>query len=495
MTHTPLAIIALLLLSHAAAAQDPNAAPTTLPSAKPTSITKTLTVGDKTYTYDAKTDFIFLRDDAGKPQARFFHTSYTLTDPKTPPRDRPITFVFNGGPGSSSVWLHLGAVGPRRIVMNDNALPPPGPGQLADNLDSWLPASDLVFIDPIGTGFSRAEPGVDPQRFYSVDGDVTSIGEFIRLYLARNNRWSSPKFLAGESYGTTRAAALSFHLSRRLGIDLSGIILVSAVLEFSTLRDEEGNDLPYTVFLPSYTAVAHHHKKLPPDLQSQPLEAALKRAESFALGEYALALMQGANLPPEKSAAVASELATLTGLPADYISRNNLRIPPHRFFKQLLGDRRLLIGRFDGTITGFDQDPGNSRGEFDPSYTAYFGAYTSALNHYLRDELTHESELRYDILAGLPWQYPQGTYVNVATQLSDAMIQTPSMRVMVASGHHDLATPYFATRYTLSRLNISPELRKNIALHEYFGGHMMYHYPAALKQLGLDARAFISAKP
>ncbi|MFN4244403.1 MAG: S10 family peptidase [Tepidisphaerales bacterium] len=470
------------------------AEPSTRP-AEPVSTTTehTLTVGTTTYRYAARPDFITLRDDTGKPLARFFHISYTLLEPKVPVEQRPVTFVFNGGPGSSSVWLHLGAVGPRRVVMTDAAVPPPPPGRLESNPDSWLPATDLVFIDPVGTGFSRAEPGVDASQFYSVDGDVSSIAEFIRIYLSRNQRWASPKYLAGESYGTTRAAALSLHLSRRQGIDLSGIILVSTVLEFATIRDVEGNDLPMKLFLPGYTATAYHHRRLPAELLSRPLEDVLAEAERFAVTTYAQALAAGFTLPQAELDAVAAEYARLTGLPRDVVVRNHLRVAPRRFFSALLADQLKVVGRFDGTITGFDSDPGGVTPEYDPSYTAYQGAYTSAINAYLRGELKFESEQRYEVLAGLPWTFPQGQFVNVAGQLADAMVQNPHLRVLVASGYQDLATPYFAARYTLQRMLLPPEGRSRVTVREYYGGHMMYHHAESLRRLGEDVRQFIES--
>lgn len=490
----PLIVAALCCVSAAfAQSTEPATRPTTEAVSRTT--THELVVGQTTYRYEVRPEFITLRDDAGKPLARFFHTSYRLIDPATPVDERPITFVFNGGPGSSSVWLHMGAVGPRRIVMAEGAVPPPPPGRIEPNPDSWLPATDLVFVDPIGTGFSRAEPGVDTSQFYSVDGDVSSIGEFIRLYLARNNRWASPKYLAGESYGTTRAAGLSLHLSRRQGIDLSGIILVSSVLEFATIRDVEGNDLPMKLFFPGYTATAYHHRKLPADLQAQPIEAVLAMAERFAVTDYAQALSAGATLPEAELDRVSAEYARLSGLPQAMVKRNGLRVSPRRFFSALLADELKVVGRFDGTITGFDSDAGGVTPEYDPSYTAYQGAYTSAINAYFRNELQFETEQRYEILAGLPWSYPQGQFVNVAGQLADAMVQNPHLRLFIASGYHDLATPYFATQYTVNRMVIPPASREKVVVRNYYGGHMMYHHDGSLQKLGEDVRAFIDAAP
>lgn len=488
----------VLLMTSVAFAQErpaPVTTATSAPSSAPTTQPHraTLVASDgKTYAYTARPDFLVTRDEEGKPRARFFHTYYSLdgADAAT----RPITFVFNGGPGSSSVWLHLGAVGPKRVVIGDDALPPAPPGKLADNPHSWFPASDLVFIDPIGTGFSRAEPGVDARSFYSPEGDVASIGEFIRLFLSKHRRWSSPKYLAGESYGTTRAAFLSNHLSRSLGIDLSGIVLVSSVLEFSTIRGDEGNDLPFVLFMPSYSATAYHHRKLPAAQQARKLEDVLADAEAFALGDYARALAGGATLSVERRRAIADRYAELTGLPAEWVFRNNLRVSPSRFFKRILEAEGKVVGRFDSTLTAFDADHGAATPEFDPSYTAYQGAYTSALNQLLTGDFRFETDAKYEILAGLPWTYPQGVYLNVAGQLADAMTTNPHLRVLVASGYHDLATPYFATAYTLNRLNLSPEARARLVSRHYFGGHMMYHYPESRKELARDAIKFLQGE-
>jgi carboxypeptidase C (cathepsin A) len=485
-----LSVLAPAVATLAQAEEAPPAAataPATMPSAGKAT-THSVTVAGKEISYTAQSDFLVTKDDQGKPLAKFFHTSYTL--PGADPSTRPIMFIFNGGPGSSSVWLHLGAAGPRKVVVGDDALPPPPPGKLADNPDSWLPAADLVFIDPVGTGFSRPEPGVDGRQFWSVDGDVNSLSEFIRLYLAKHNRWGSPKFLAGESYGTTRCAGLSNRL-REEGIDVSGVVLVSAVLEFNTISGGPGNDLPLHLFLPSYTASAYFHKKLPADVQAMKLEDVLKESEAFAAGDYPQAIAAGATLPKDKHDAIAAKLHRLTGLSPEYIERSDLKVHPHRFMKELLADQRKIIGRYDATITGYDADPINDGPDFDPSYSAYLGPYTSAFNNYLRNELKFETDQKYEILAGLPWSYPQGSYVNTAVSLQQAMTENPHLRVMVCSGWQDLATPYFATQYTLDRLNLSPESRAHLSSKHYFGGHMMYHHPDSHRQLGEDVRAFI----
>lgn len=493
------AYLCCLLAASTVLAQEapvPPQAPSTTTSPATLPVTgSVIQVAGREFRYTAKPDFIQLKDDAGKPLARFFHTTYMLDGTK--PADRPITFVFNGGPGSSSVWLHLGIAGPKRVVINGNALPPPPPGRLEENADTWLTDTDLVFIDPIGTGFSRPEPGVDGKQFYSLEGDISSIAEFVRLYLVKNNRWASPKFLAGESYGTTRAAGLSSFLAQRHGIDVSGIILISSVLEFNTIRDTEGNDLPDVLFFPSYVATAYHHKKLAPEMLALPIEQVLQQAETFATSEYLPALAAGASLTADKRKDIVAKLARFTGLTADYIDRANLRVAPARFMKQILSADRKIVGRFDATITSPDPDPNAATPGFDPSYSAYLGAYTSSLAQYFRSELSVDNELKYNILTGLPWTYPEGEYVNTAASLATAMTQNPHLRVLVASGYQDLATPYFATEYTLGRLNLPDEARKRLSVKEYFGGHMMYHYPESRRKLSGDIRYFIttSAKP
>lgn len=428
-----------------------------------------------------------------KPKASVFFVAYTR-DEVSDITTRPVTFSFNGGPGSSSVWLHLGLLGPRRVLMGDAGSLLPPPYKLADNEYSILSNTDLVFIDPVSTGFSRPVTGEKAKEFHSFKKDIESVGDFIRLYTTRFKRWSSPKFLIGESYGTTRAAGLSGYLQDRHGLYLNGIMLISAILQFETANFDPGNDLPYILFLPTYTATAWYHHRLPPDLQSD-LSATLREVEAFARGDYAFALMQGASLPSNARTDLISRLARYTGLTPDYIDRTNLRINIFRFAKELLRDQRQTIGRLDSRFKGVDRDSAGEYFEFDPSMAAIMGPYTAAINDYVRRELNFESDLPYEILNPrvYPWAYSdfENRYVNVAETLRQAITSNPFLKVFVANGYFDLATPYFATEYTLNHLGLNADLQKNISLGYYEAGHMMYAHLPSLAQLSQDLITFI----
>jgi carboxypeptidase C (cathepsin A) len=448
--------------------------------------------------YTATAGTLVMKEEDGKARATFFYVAYTRTNTSDPAR-RPITFSFNGGPGSSSVWLHLGLLGPRRVVMNEDGTLPPPPFRLTDNEASLLDESDLVFIDPVSTGFSRPVPGEDPKRFHGVEEDVRSVGEFIRLYTTRSRRWASPKFLIGESYGTTRAAALAGHLESRYGLYLNGIMLVSSVLDFQTLSFDAGNDLPYVLFLPTLTSTAWYHKRLSSDLQAD-LRKALAEAEQYASGDYARALLSGNRLTEEDRARVAAQVSRLTGLDTNYVLRAHLRIDAQRFFKELLRSQGRTVGRFDSRMTGIDRDGVGETPDYDPSYSVVLGPFTASLNDYVRRELKFESDLPYEILTGNvhPWNYAHyaNRYVNVGETLRQAMTHNPYLKVFVASGLYDLATPYYATRYTLEHLALDPSLMRNITTAEYEGGHMMYTVKPSLIALKKDLARFIrSAVP
>ncbi len=420
-----------------------------------------------------------------KAKASIFFIAYSKNDVNDTAQ-RPITFSFNGGPGSSSVWLHLGVLGPRRVDNHDVDSPVLPPYRLVDNEFSLLDQTDLVFIDPVGTGFSRAVPGEKPKQFYDFKKDIESVGDFIRLYVTRYQRWNSPKFLIGESYGTTRASGLSGYLQERHGMYLNGIMLVSSILNFQTARFTIGNDLPYILFLPTYTATAWYHQKLDEELQAD-LNKTLAEVEAFALNEYTLALMKGASLAVEEQQEIAQKLARYTGLATEYVQRTNLRINIHRFCKELLRDQKRTVGRLDTRYIGIDRDSAGEYFEGDPSYAAILGAYTSTFNDYIRRELEFESDLPYEILSFKvfpAWQYAQNqnSFVNVAETLRKAMTMNPALKVHVANGYYDLATPYLATRYTFEHLELDPSLQANISMSFYEAGHMMYvHLPSLAK--------------
>lgn len=464
-----------------------------------------VTINGETIHYQATAGTIVLpRGRDNEPGARIFHIAYRRmngplepgSEPSFPdPTTRPVTFSFNGGPGSSSVWLHLGVFGPMRVNHADDfGNPGPPPHRVVPNEYSLLDKSDFVFIDPVSTGFSRAEGDVSPKDYHGLNEDIASVAEFIRMYLGRENRWGSPRFVAGESYGTTRAAGLVQELQSTHGIATNGVILISSVLNFQTIRFDVGNDLPHILFLPTFAAVAHFHEALRPDMQQRDLKTFLDEVERFASNEYTLALMRGSALPESDRRRIAERVASYTGLTTEYVLRANLRLDMPRFPKELLRDRGLTVGRLDARYTAQDRDDAGESYEFDPSYTAIRSIYTESMNGYLREQLGYESDLRYEILTSVwPWSFKgagDNRYTNVAERLRATMQQLPFMKVFVASGYHDLATPYYATEYTMNHLMLRPELRGNIEIHEYEAGHMMYVSMPQLRKLKQDLDGF-----
>ena len=529
-------MIVLLAVSRVVAGQTTQATQPTDPTARTTtrpattqagekgdrlSITEhSITLNGRELRYTATAGTMAQKDESGATKADMFFIAYTMDDdrddvhsaaplaeraaaPPSPstrgpddvsPTTRPVTFVFNGGPGAASVWLHLGTAGPKRIRL-DGGIPSAPPFELVDNEATWLDATDLVFIDPVGTGYSRPAQGEKAEQFYGVQEDIRSVGAFIRLWTTRNRRWLSPKFLAGESYGTTRAAGLSEYLLEKQGISLNGIVLISAVLNFQTIIPGNGNDLPYALYLPSYTAAALHHKRLAENLQGDP-ETTLREVEQFALAEYQAALAKGDSLDEAQRKAIAKKLARYTGLGADWIDRANLRIDPTRFRKQLLAEQKKLIGRFDARIEGFDPDPANDNADYDPSLSLFLPLYTAALSHYVRSELDFESDLPYEVLTERvhPWNFGQrgaGGFLYVADTLRDTMLKNPQLRLLVGAGRLDLATPYLASDYTIDHLGLPEALRKQVTRTYYPAGHMMYHDADSRRKLHEDVAGFI----
>jgi carboxypeptidase C (cathepsin A) len=411
--------------------------------------------------------------DGYQAKAEVFLTSYTLDG--AAPRERPVTFAFNGGPGSSSVWLHLGLLGPRRVLSGDvGALTPP-PYDLADNPHTLLGSSDLVFIDPVSTGYSRPTKGEKSKDFHGYSADQESVGEVIRLWTTRHGRWLSPKYLCGESYGTLRAAGLARHLQDKYAMNLNGLMLISTVLDIGLLRGNGHNDQPYVMFLPTYAAIAHYHG-LHGD---RSLPEVIEEAQLYAEREYPWVLSRGSRLSADERAAAVAKLASLTGLSEDYVDRVDLRIEHVRFFTELLRHRRLTVGRLDGRFTGWDTDYGRERWSADPSMDAINGPYAAALNHYVRAELGFASDLPYEILArkvNNDWSYKEfeGQTVSVADRLAAAMRANPFLRVYVGCGYYDGATPFLGAEHTMAHLQIPPELRANVEFAYYPAGHMMY---------------------
>lgn len=461
-----------------------------------TSQTKhTFNVRGESFDYTVTTGTIVLKEEdleeGEKQKASIFFIAY-LKEEAEP--NRPVTFSFNGGPGSSSVWMHLGLLGPKRVLMDDEGMPLDPPYQLVDNEFSLFDKSDLVFIDPVSTGYSRAVPKEKPDQFHSVKKDIESVGEFIRVWTTRNKRWTSPKFIIGESYGTTRAAGLAGFLHQRHGMYLNGIMFVSSILNFITARFNEGNDLPFILFLPTYTATAWYHKKLPDDLQKD-LKKAVNESRDFALNEYTLALMKGNDLAQEEHEKIVNKLIRLTGLSKAYIEGTNLRINIYRFCKELLREQRKTIGRLDSRFKGFDQDAVGEFHEFDPSYAAILGPYTATMYDYLRRDLGYETDLPYEILKSLyqSWKFEdyQNQYVNTAEDLRRGFQLHPGLKVMVCNGYYDLATPFLATEYTFNHIPLPKEQQENIKMNYYEAGHMMYLHKPSLQKISDDLHQFI----
>lgn len=467
-----------------------------LPKERLTKTQHCVSIDGQEIAYTATAGTLLLKDDAEKIKASVFYVAYTRNDVEDSSQ-RPLTFAFNGGPGSSSVWLHLGVLGPRRVLMDDEGYPLPPPCQLVNNEYSLLDKTDLVFIDPVSTGFSRVVPGEEAKQFHGVEQDIKSVGEFIRLYTTRAQRWDSPKFLAGESYGTTRAAGLAEYLQADLGIYLNGIMLISSVLNFQSISFALGNDLPYLLFFPTYAATAWFHQRLPEDLQASSLPEFLAEVGAFTATEYSVALMRGAELQSEERQAIIQQVARYTGLSAAYVEQTNLRINIHRFVKELLRDERRTVGRFDSRFKGIDRDAAGEHLDYDPSYAIILGAYTAALNAYVSTDLEFKCDLPYEILTGKvhPWDYSkyQNQYVNVAESLRQGITLNPFLKVFVANGYYDLATPYFATEYTFNHLGLDESLQGNISMSYYAAGHMMYLHKESLVKLRADLTAFIQS--
>lgn len=454
-----------------------------------------ITVNSKELAYTTYTGTMVIKteEEEKEPQAKasMFYVAY-IKDSESDLAKRPITFSFNGGPGSSSVWLHMGLLGPRRVISEKEEpkiLPPPY--ELVDNEFTMLDITDLVFVDPVSTGYSRAVPGEKNVQFHDFKRDIESVGEFIRLQTTRLKRWSSPKYLIGESYGTTRAAGLSGFLLDKYGFYLNGIMLISSILNFQTAHFAVGNDLPYNLFLPTYATTAWYHKKNNFDS----LDQLVKEVKEFAGKEYYLALLKGDKLQGEERNQIVKKLANFTGLSETYIENTNLRINIHKFCKELLRNEGLTVGRLDSRYKANDLDSSGETPEFDPYYPAIQGPYTSTFNDYVRRELNYENDLPYEILGSLyrTWKYSENmnSYVNVAETLRSAMTKNPYLKVYVANGYFDLATPFFATEYTFDHLGLKPDLAKNITMKYFEAGHMMYSHRPSIEKLKNDLVLFI----
>ena len=461
----------------------------------PVATKHTITIGGQSIEYTATAGHLTLTKEDGTVRAKVFFVAYTKNG-VTDPSKRALTFSFNGGPGSSSVWLHLGVLGPRRVLMNDDGTTLPPPYKLVDNDYSWLDMTDLVFIDPVSTGFSRAQDEKNANKeFHGYSQDIESVGSFIRRWVSDNKRWASPKFLIGESYGTTRAAGLSEHLQQKYGMYLNGVILVSTVLNFQTIDFAEGNDLPYALFLPTYTATALYHGKLPPSLAARGLITVVNDARSFVESSYVNSLMKGDALDAQQRTALTQDVANLTGLSLQYVDRSDHRINIHRYCAELLRDSGEVVGRFDSRYKGAVANELSEWQELDPSHhPTIAGCFSTCINDYLTRELNVNTTLPYEVLTGRVWPWDFGSaqneYLNVAPSLRRAMIMNPDLKVWVLNGYYDLATPFYAAEYTFTHMDLPERHKKNISMTYYEAGHMMYLLKSELIKMKQDASSF-----
>lgn len=439
--------------------------------------------------YSVSTGKLQLKQNDGKSKASIFHVSYVRTDVKDV-ASRPVIFAFNGGPGSSAVWLHIGVLGPRIIHLpGDGTQAPVPPIRVEDNPLSILDVCDLVFVDPVSTGYSRAENDGKPADFHGLKEDVESVGDFIRRWITEHGRWASPKYLLGESYGGVRVAGLSQHLQNRYGMNLNGVVLMSSLLDFATLQTSPGNDLGYLSFLPSFTGVAHFHKKIKGDR-----DALIKESTDFAFGDYASALLKGNALSPADRKPVATKLARLTGIPAETWLAYDLRINPSFFRAELLRAEGKVLGRFDARVSWDATDKTSQSADYDPSYSLAYGAFSSAMMDYLGTELGYKEDQPYEILTGVgPWRWNgENQIVNVADRLSTALRDNPHLRILVMGGRTDLATPPEGVAYSFRHmLDMPMSARGNITTTHYDGGHMFYLNSTDLAKARKDLLAFI----
>jgi len=454
----------------------------------------TLSVAGKTLTYTARAGYIGIFDDHQKLIARMFFIAYDKEGIADRSK-RPVTFAFNGGPGASSIFLHLGAMGPRQLIFPNEGKTMPANPSLVDNPATWLDFTDLVFIDPIGSGYSRAEKGVDAKQFYSVEGDIRSVGNFIRTYTTQYERWLSPKFLVGESYGATRACGLAKSLQEQFGLYVDGLVLVSAVLDFQTILFGQQNNLPYALAFPTYTATALYHKKLSPDLQRDPAKT-IADATRWAMTDYWVALGKGDTLSPTERQAIIDRYAQFTGLPETLIDENNFRIHNQRFTKELLRREGRLIGLMDSRVVAYDLARAGEYSRYDPSFFMTIGPLSATMNNYVRKELQYENTLPYEYLnrkANDSWNYEYhgGSYVNVAPDLKDAMIKNYHLRVLIVRGYYDLTTPFYTNEYVINQMFLPPAIKKNVRYADYPSGHQIYTPIDVQRQLTEDARRFI----
>ncbi len=476
------------------------AAPDTIPKADKSVTHHSAKIGDKMINYTATAGTLLLKNEKDETVALYGFTAYTK-DGEADLSKRPVTFVYNGGPGSSSIWLHMGAVGPRRVVLNDPDVTPPPPYKLEDNNNSILDVTDIVTVDPVGTGFSRAVGKAKNKDFWGVDQDIKSVSQFIKQYVTDNDRWNSPKYLLGESYGTMRSAGVVDYLQENMGMEINGVILVSVVLDLRTLTFQNGDDISYVLHLPTYAAVAYYHNKLANKPAS--LEAFLKEVREFAGGQYSSALLKGDRIDPAEKEQVLTKLSAYTGLSKDYLTKANLRVNEPQFTQELLRSEHQTVGRLDSRYKGVNQDLLSEFSSYDPQSSSISPAYTALFMNYYYGELKVNKNYDYHVSAygagGFDWDWKRGnggggdpSTPNTGVDLADAMSKNPNLKVMTLNGYYDLATPFYATEYTMEHLGLEKKIKDNISFKYFEAGHMMYIHPTALAQFKKEIAAFIT---
>ena len=502
----PAALLAILTLDGAAVMAQPPPAEAAKPATPPTpapepAASKTqhqVQIDGQVVRYSATAGWMILKNDEGKPVARFGYTAYTRDGVADVSR-RPVTFAFNGGPGSSSIWLHMGVLGPRRVVVNDPGYAPPPPSERVDNPYCVLDVTDLVMIDPVGTGFSKAVGDAKNADFWGVDQDIKSVGAFIKRYVSENGRWASPKYILGESYGGMRSAGLAYHVQSEHGMNLNGVVLISPFLSAGSGIDGMEVDLPHVLYLPTLAATAWYHDAIPGKPAS--LEAFIAEVERFAYAEYMPALMKGYVIPAEEKRRVAEKLAGYTGTSADYWQKADLRVSHPQFLQELKRADRLIAGRIDSRFVGPAVNPLGEKMDYDPFFPAIGPAFTAAFLDYLHTELKFGRDEPYQVTAfGIKWDWQHkqpgeggwmSPFPNTVPDLALAMTMNPGLQVLIQQGYYDLATPYLATKHDMEHLDITTEARKRIRLKLYEAGHMMYLHDTSLKKFRDDLASFI----